>query len=61
MLAVLQEAATATATNDRLSEFFAPIVQPGTRLVVLAWDGIALHIQKPSDHRNFRQLYSTKD
>ena len=61
MLAVLHEAATATATNARLSEFFAPIVQPGTRLVVLAWDGIALHIQKPSDHRNFRQLYSTKD
>ena len=53
MLAVLQEAAAATASNDQLSAFFAPIVLPGTRLVVLAWDGIALHIQKPSDHRNF--------
>ena len=61
MRAVLEEAAAATATNQRLSQFFAPIVLPQTRLVVLCWDGVNLHIETPGDFRDSRQCYSTKD
>ena len=60
MRATLEEAHRATMMNPRAAALYSVLCQPGELLVLLAWDGWPVQIEKPTNHKDQRATYSTK-
>ena len=61
MTALLDEAAAATAQNQRIAETYSVLKQnQNDRLVHLCWDSYCVRVESSADHWNSRILYSGK-
>ena len=61
MIDTLEEVHRATMMNPRAAELYGHLCPPGNKLCVLAWDSWPLHIEKPTNHRNQKGSWCTKD
>ena len=61
MTALLDEAAAATAQNQRIAETYSVLKQnQNDRLIHLCWDSYCVRVESSADHWNSRILYSGK-
>ena len=56
----MEEVHRATMSQERASNVFGVLAQPGEKMCVFVWDGFPVKIEQPSNHHDGSATFSTK-